>query len=206
MKEAQFFTPIEEGVSAKRSLIGRHFDCRFGGRGRSASTAADVKESGAEVLRREYYREVSYRESFKDAVQVIVANNNNHNNHNNHNNNNNESGHQQTKPDSSASPHAAVIHPTPQATPPPPPPPPPPAAAAPTPTPAPPPPPPPPQVVYPPYKKLHRYNIPTGADSRDQLAPHGGLKDHVTSHLSPDSSCSTPVKSQQSSLHSAEIR
>ena len=110
------------------------------------------KESGAEVLRREYYREVSYRESFKDAVQVIVAN---------------ES---QPKPDSSAAPiHPPHVPPQPVAT-----------IST---------------VVYPPYKKLHRYNIPTGADSRDLI--HQGLKD--PNHLSPDSSCSTPVKAIQSS-------
>ena len=34
------------------------------------ASAVVEKESGAELLRREYYREVSYRESFKDSVQV----------------------------------------------------------------------------------------------------------------------------------------
>lgn len=110
---------------------------------RQSDRAAAEKASGAEQLRREYYREVSYRESFKEAVQVIVAN---------------------------------ESHPKPDSSLPPPPPPAPhhPATSA---------------VVYPPYKKLHRYNIPSGADTRDLS------KD--PNHLSPDSS-SAPIKSQPS--------
>jgi len=132
------------------------------------ASALVEKESGAELLRREYYREVSFRESFKDSVQVIVAN---------------DSSSAQPKPDSSAG--SAL---PPLALPPPPPPPPPSHPA---------PPPPLPvassTVVYPPYKKLHRYNIPSGADSRD-------LKD--LNHLSPDSSCSTSGVGKSSSSSS----
>lgn len=109
----------------------------------AAASAAAEKESGAEILRREYYREVSYRESFKEAVQVIVSNESGSSQHQP----------QQVKPDSSAAPsippHLAV-----------------------------------PTLVYPPYKKMHRYNIPSGADTRDLIS-----KD--PNHLSPDSSCST---------------
>jgi hypothetical protein len=132
------------------------------------------KESGAELLRQEYYDEVYHRERFKEAVQVIVANESHPN------------------PDSSA----GSLPPPPNATLPLPPPPPssssssghhrsspssshllqapsttvPEAIST---------------VVYPPYKKLHRYNIPTRSDVRDLL------RSKDPNHLSPDSSCST---------------
>ena len=138
----------------------------------AAAAAASEKESGAELLRREYYREVSYRESFKEAVQVIVANESH------------------PKPDSSASlpplppPPPSSSHrsspsshlpPHPSTAP---------VAIS--------------TVVYPPYKKLHRYNIPSGADVRDLLIS----KD--PNHLSPDSSCSTTaIKGQPNNSSSS---
>jgi uncharacterized Zn-finger protein len=133
----------------------------------AAAAAAAKKESGAELLRQEYYDEVYHRERFKEAVQVIVANESH------------------PKPDSSAGSLPASTLPLP----------PPPSSSsahhrsspssshlllAPTTAPvaiS--------TVVYPPYKKLHRYNIPTGSDVRDLL----NSKD--PNHLSPDSSCST---------------
>ena len=40
----------------------------------AAAATAAKKKSGAELLRQEYYDEVYHRERFKEAVQVIVAN------------------------------------------------------------------------------------------------------------------------------------
>lgn len=134
----------------------------------AAAAAAAKKENGAELLRQEYYDEVYHRERFKEAVQVIVANESH------------------PKPDSSAgslpvapatlpppppsssahhrsSPSSSHLLLAPSTTVP--------VAIS--------------TVVYPPYKKLHRYNIPTGSDVRDLL----NSKD--PNHLSPDSSCST---------------